>query len=64
MVFIFYWILHFSISDDDFVTHEIYDKRDDVDLDIFYLPCLDGDAPPSSSYGIYILLDFAFFYIR
>ena len=38
-----------------FVSSKIYDKRDDFDFDIvFFFPFLDGDVPPSTSYGVYI----------
>ena len=30
------------------------DKRNDFDFDIVYFPFLDGDAPRSTSYGVYI----------
>ena len=45
--------LHSSISD-GFVKTKIYDKRDDFDFDIVNFPCLDGDVPRSTSYGVYI----------
>ena len=44
---------HLSISN-GFVKTKIYDKRDDFDVDIVNFPFLDGDAPRSASYGIYI----------
>ena len=52
--------LHLSISD-GFVKTKIYDKRDDFDFDIVYLPFLDGDVPRSTSYAVYIsqLIPFA-----
>ena len=31
-----------------------YDKRDDSNFEIVNFPFLDGDAPRSSSYGVYI----------
>ena len=40
-----------SISN-DIVSTKIYDKRDDFDFEI--VPFLDGDAPGSTSYGVYI----------
>ena len=43
--------LHLSISD-DFIKTKIYDKRDDFDIVNF--PFLDGNAPRSTSYGVYI----------
>ena len=43
--------LHLSISN-GFVSFKIYDKHDDFDLVNF--PCLDGDVPRSTSYGVYI----------
>ena len=51
---------HFSISD-GFVKTEIYDKRDDFDFDIANFSFLDGDAPRSTSYCVYIsqLIQFA-----
>ena len=45
--------LHLSISD-GFVRTKIYDKRDDFDFDFVNFPFLDGDAPRSTSYGVYI----------
>ena len=48
-----YLDLHLSISD-GFVKTKIYDKRDDFDFDIVNFPFLDGDVPPSASYGVYI----------
>ena len=45
--------LHLSISN-GFVSSKIYDKRDDLDFDIVYLPLLDGDVPRCPSYGVYI----------
>ena len=45
--------LHLSISD-GFVKTKIYDKRDDFDSDIVNFHFLDGDVPPSLSYGVYV----------
>ena len=45
--------IHLSISN-DFVSFEIYDKRDDFDFDIETFPFLDGDVPRRPSYGVYI----------
>ena len=45
--------LHLSISN-GFVSSKIYDKRDEFDFDIVNFPFLDGDVPPSTSYGVYI----------
>ena len=45
--------LHLSISN-DIVSTKIYNKHDDFDFDIVNFPFLDGDAPRSSSYGVYI----------
>ena len=45
--------LHLSISD-GFVKTKIYDKPDYFDFDIVNFPFLDGDAPRSTSYGVYI----------
>ena len=45
--------LHLSISN-DIVSTKIYDKRDDFDFEIVNFPCLDGDIPRSTSYGVYI----------
>ena len=45
--------LHLSISN-DIVSTKIYDKRDDFDFEIVNIPFLDGDAPSSTSYGVYI----------
>ena len=36
------------------VSPEIYDKRNDFNLEIVNFPFLDGDAPRSNSYGVYI----------
>ena len=37
------------------VSSKIYDKRDDFNCEIVYLPFLDGDVPhPPPSYGVYI----------
>ena len=36
------------------VSTQIYDKRDEFDLDIFNFPFLDGDVPRRTSYGVYI----------
>ena len=38
----------------DIVSTIIYDKRDDFDFEIVNVPFLDGDAPHSTSYGVYI----------
>ena len=43
--------LHLSIS---IVSTKIYDKRDDFDFEIVNSPCLYGDVPRSTSYGVYI----------
>ena len=47
--------LHLSISD-GFVKTKIYDKRDDLDLNLilWHFPFLDGDGPRSTSYDVYI----------
>ena len=45
--------LHMSISN-DIVSTKIYDKRDDFDYEIVNFPFLEGDVPPSTSYGVYI----------
>ena len=52
--------MHLSISN-DIVSAKIYDKRDDFDFEIVNFPFLDGDAPRSTSYGVYIsqLIHFA-----
>ena len=42
-----------SISN-DIVSTKIYDKRDDFDFEIVNFPFLDGDVPPTTSYGVYI----------
>ena len=36
------------------VSSKIYDKRDDFNFEIVNYPFLDGDVPPSPSYGVYI----------
>ena len=33
---------------------ELYDERDDFDLEIVNFPFLDDDVPRSTSYGVYI----------
>ena len=45
--------LHMSISN-DIVSTKIYDKRDDFDYEIVNFQFLEGDVPPSTSYGVYI----------
>ena len=47
--------LHLAISN-GFVSSKIYDKRDDFDIYMVNFPFLDGDVPPSTSYGVYISL--------
>ena len=46
---------HLSISN-DIVSTKINDKRDDFDFEIVNFPFFDGDAPRSTSYGVYISL--------
>ena len=36
------------------VSSKIYDKWDDFNFEIVNFPFLDGDVPPSPSYGVYI----------
>ena len=43
--------LHLSILN-GFASSKIYDKRNDFDFDIVNFPCLDGDVPRSTSYGV------------
>ena len=43
--------VHLSISN-GFVSYKIYDKRDDLDLDIVKFTFLDGDVPNRTSYGM------------
>ena len=45
--------LNLSITN-DIVSSKIYDKRDDFNFEIVNFPFLDGDAPRSPSYGVYI----------
>ena len=45
--------LHLSTAN-EFVSSNIYDKRDDFDFDIVNFPFLDGDVPRRASYGVYI----------
>ena len=45
--------LHLFISD-GFIKTKIYDKRDAFYFDIVNFPFLDGDAPRSTSYGVFI----------
>ena len=55
-----FWDLYLSISN-GLVSSKIYDKRDDIDLDIVNFPFLDWDVPRSTSYRVYIsqLIPFA-----
>ena len=45
--------LHLLIFN-DIVSTKIYDKRDDFDFEIVNFLFLNGDVPPSTSYGVYI----------
>ena len=45
--------LNLSITNGIF-SSKIYDKRDDFNFEIVNFPFLDGDAPRSPSYGVYI----------
>ena len=45
--------LNFSITN-GIVSSNIYDKQDDFNFEIVNFPSLDGDAPRSPSYGVYI----------
>ena len=45
--------LNLSITN-GIVSSKIYDKRDDFNFEIVNYPFLDGDVPPSPSYGVYI----------
>ena len=45
--------LNLSITN-GIVSSKIYDKRDDFNFEIVNFPFLDGDVPPSPSYGVYI----------
>ena len=45
--------LNLSITN-GIVSSTIYDKRDNFDFEIVNFPFLDGDVPPSLSYGVYI----------
>ena len=49
-----------------FVSSKVYDKRDDIDLDILDFPFLDGDISRTTSYAVYIsqLIRFARVSIR
>ena len=38
----------------DRYVFKLVSKRDDFDFDIVNFPFLDGDAPRSTSYGVYI----------
>ena len=44
--------LNLSITN-DIVSSKIYDKRDDFNFEIVNFSFLDGDVPPSPSYGVY-----------
>ena len=48
-----FWDLHLSISD-GFIKINSFNKRADFDFDIVNFPCLDGDVPCSTSFGVYI----------
>ena len=48
-----YLDLNLSITN-GIVSSKIYDKRDDFNFEIVNFPFLDGDVPPSPSYGVYI----------
>ena len=43
--------LHLYVSN---VSSNIYDKRNDFDLNIVIFPFFDGDDPRRPSYGVYI----------
>ena len=45
------WLLSIAAG---IVSSKIYDKRDDFNFEIVNFPFLDGDAPRSPSYGVYI----------
>ena len=45
--------LHLSVSN-DIVSTNIYDKHGDFDFEIVNFPFLDGNAPRSTPYGVYI----------
>ena len=45
--------LNLSITN-GIVSSKIYDKRDDFNFEIVNFPFLDGEAPRSPSYGVYI----------
>ena len=44
--------MHLPISS-DMVSTKIYDKRGDFDFEIVNFQFLDGEVPPSTSYGVY-----------
>ena len=46
-------LLFLSITNGIF-SSKIYDKRNDLNFEIVNFPFLDGDAPRSPSYGVYI----------
>ena len=46
--------LDFHVSISNVIVPTIYDKRDEFDFEIVDVPFLDGDVPPSTSYGVYI----------
>ena len=46
--------LNLSITSGIVSSSKIYDKRDDFNYEIVKFPFLDGDAPRSPSYGVYI----------
>ena len=46
-------VLQVSISK-DIVSTKIYNKLINFDFEIHNLPCLDGDVPRFTSYGVYI----------
>ena len=45
--------LNLSITN-GIVSSKIYDKRDDFNFEIVNFPFLDGNVPPTPSYGVYI----------
>ena len=52
--------LNLSITN-GIVSSKIYDKRDNFNFETVNFPFLDGDVPPSPSYGVIISLCSAYF---
>ena len=49
----FFFYLNLSITN-GIGSSKLYDKQDDFNFEIVNFPLIDGDVPPSPSYGVYI----------